>query len=100
MDQIHLMLSPWSSAYSLVFSILIGHIPWLVEMILVVRLLAVYPYLTTPKLLWFFIFIPLLLLKISRFVNMVLYCGPRHQEIFYPSPGSPETSILVLKSNG
>jgi len=76
MDQIHLMLSPlqpWSSANSLVFSILTGYIPWLVEMILVVRLLAVYPYSTTPKRLWFFIFIPLLLLKISRFVNMTIF---------------------------
>jgi hypothetical protein len=76
MDQIHSMLTPlhpWSSANSLVFCILTSYTPWLVEMILVIRLLAVYPYSTTPKRLWFFIFIPLLLLKIARFVNMTIF---------------------------
>ena len=90
MDQIHLMLSPlqpWSSANSLVFSILTGYIPWLVEMILVVRLLAVYPYSTTPKRLWFFIFIPLLLLKISRFVNMTIFTVEYGALLRSPSSG-------------
>ena len=76
MDQIHRMLSPlqrWSSANNLVFRILTGCIPWFVEMILVVRLLAVYPYSTTPKCLWFCIFIPLLLLRIARFVNFTIF---------------------------
>ena len=75
-DQIHSMLTPlhpWSSANILGFAILTSCIPWLVEMILVVRLLAVYPYSTTSKRLWFFIFIPLLLLKIARFVNFTIF---------------------------
>ena len=75
-DQIHLMLSPlqpWSSGISLAFSILTSYTPWLVEMILVVRLLAVYPYSATPRHLWFSIFIPLLLFKFARFVNMTIF---------------------------
>jgi hypothetical protein len=81
MNQIHTMLSPlqpWSSANNVVFTILTGYTPLLVETILVVRLLAVYPYSSTPKRLWFFIFIPLLLLKIARIVNTTIYtveCG-------------------------
>jgi hypothetical protein len=92
MDQIHGMLSPlqpWSSANSLVFTILTGYIPWLVEMILVVRLLAVYPYSTTPKRLWFFIFIPLLLLKIARFVNMTIFTVESGVLLRSPSSGDP-----------
>lgn len=92
MEQIHLMLSPlqpWSSANSLAFSILTSYTPWLVEMILVVRLLAVYPYSTTPKRLWFFIFIPLLLLKIARFVNMTVFTVEYVALLRSPSSGNP-----------
>ena len=92
MDQIHRILSPlqpWSSAHSLVFSILTGYIPWLVETILVVRLLAVYPYSRTPKRLWFFIFIPLLLLKIARFVNMTIFAVKYFALLQSPTSGDP-----------
>ena len=92
MDQIHSMLTPlhaWSSANLLGLGILTGYIPWLVEMILVVRLLAVYPYSTTPKRLWFFIFIPLLLLRIARFVNTTIYMVEYDALLRSPSSGDP-----------
>jgi hypothetical protein len=90
MDQIHTMLfplQPWSSANNLVFTILTGYTPLLVETILVVRLLAVYPYSTTPKRLWFFIFIPLLLLKIARFVNFTIFTVECDALLRSPSSG-------------
>ena len=92
MDQIHSMLTPlhpWSSVNTLVFTILTSGIPWLVEMILVVRLLAVYPYSTTPKRLWFFIFIPLLLLKIARVVNLAIYTVEYNTLMRSPSSRDP-----------
>jgi len=93
-NQIHRMLfplQPLSSANTLVFSIMTSYIPWLVETILVVRLLAVYPYSTTPKRLWFFIFIPLLLVKIARFVNLTIFTVEFGASLRSPSSGDPLT---------
>ena len=91
-NQIHLMLSPlqpWSSDISLIFTVLTGYTPWLVEMILVVRLIAVYPYSATPKHLWFSIFIPLLLFKIARFVNLTIFTVQYVALMQSPSSGDP-----------
>ncbi|TFK33497.1 hypothetical protein BDQ12DRAFT_589428, partial [Crucibulum laeve] len=48
-------------------------IPFFVESILVIRILAVYPYRRTPRVVFLSIFIPLGILKIARLVNIIVF---------------------------
>ncbi|KAH9478635.1 hypothetical protein JR316_0009092 [Psilocybe cubensis] len=82
-------LRPLNPDTALVFTVVITFTPWLVELILVVRLLAVYPYARTPKRTWFAIFIPLILLKIARFVNNTVYAVEYVQLVRNPGSADP-----------
>jgi len=57
----------------LVYNIFIGCSPLLVESILLMRLLAVYPFRTTPLKKFLAIFIPITLLKLARLANLIVY---------------------------
>ncbi|KAH9476248.1 hypothetical protein JR316_0011819 [Psilocybe cubensis] len=58
-----------------VFTIGDSFTPWLVELILVLRLVTVYPISRTPRRTWCAIFIPLGLIKIGRMINITIYCA-------------------------
>jgi hypothetical protein len=47
--------------------------PLLVESVLLIRLWAVYPFRTTPRKVFFAIFIPVVLLKMTRAANVIVY---------------------------
>jgi hypothetical protein len=78
-------LKPFWRYHELVFSLMITFIAWLVETILLLRLLAVYPYSHTPKRIWFAIFIPLILLKLGRVINTSIFNGEYEMQLrFHP----------------
>jgi hypothetical protein len=54
-------------------TIALGMSPLLVESVLLCRLLAVYPYHSTPKRTFIAIFLPLLFLKVCRLANMCVF---------------------------
>ncbi|KAF8332533.1 hypothetical protein F5887DRAFT_1174383, partial [Amanita rubescens] len=54
-------------------TVALGMSPLLVESVLLCRLLAVYPYHSTPKRTFIAIFLPLLFLKVGRFANMCIF---------------------------
>ncbi|KAH9483523.1 Ribosome production factor 2-like protein [Psilocybe cubensis] len=66
-------LQPLNPLTSVVFGIVSSGTPLLVEFILVIRLLAVYPFTRTPKPIWCAIFVPLVLIKIGRMVNIIFF---------------------------
>jgi len=74
------------------FAVFTSFTPWLVEMILLVRLTAVYPFLQTPKRLWFSIFIPLALLKLARLVNNIVFVVQYVEYLQGPGAGNPITN--------
>ncbi|KAF8638222.1 hypothetical protein AX17_002371 [Amanita inopinata Kibby_2008] len=66
-------LDPPSKSLSLAFTSLLSLSPMLVESILLIRLLAVYPYERVPLKVFLAIFIPIGLLKTARVINSITY---------------------------
>jgi len=72
---------PFWRYHDLVFSLMLTFVAWLVEMILLLRLLAVYPYSSTSKRIWFTIFIPLILLKLARIINTSIFNADYNRQL-------------------
>jgi hypothetical protein len=66
-------LVPPSKSLSLTVITLLSSIPLLVESVLLIRLWAVYPFRSTPRKIFFAIFIPIILLKMGRVVNIIVF---------------------------
>jgi hypothetical protein len=66
-------LAPPSAPLSLAFAALLAFNPLLVESVLLIRLWAVYPFRSTPRTIFFAVFIPVTLLKIARVTNAIVY---------------------------
>ena len=87
---------PFWRYHELVFSLMITFIAWVVEMILLLRLLAVYPYSHTPKRLWFAIFIPLVVLKLGRIVNTSIFNAQYNKQLRNHPYDSPLASSQTV----
>lgn len=99
LNQITALLSPlrpfWRY-HDLVFSLIMTFIAWIVEMILLLRLLAVYPYSSTSKRIWFTIFIPLILLKLARIINTSIFNADYNRQLRLHSYYSPLASSQTV----
>ena len=86
-------LAPPSIPLTLTFATIMACGPLLVESVLVLRLWAVYPFRSTPRAVFFAIFIPITLLKIGRVVNTIIYLVSLSRQI-----DKGENALVLLQN--
>ena len=87
-------LVPPSMPLSLTFAGLLAFNPLLIESVLLIRLWAVYSFRSTPRAIFFAIFIPIALLKMGRIANAIIYLVHISKRF-----RSGENALLLLQSS-